>query len=226
MLRRELGLEFGTKKARKAIESSAAYNTPATARSTFTTSNADKNNDDDDNDHGASQTQTESYPPSTQKSLRHTDPLAAAILESMDRTEAHLPTREDMQAESDAAKPRPRANLDAQTRADVYPVESLVAEEELCAMIVKDWLDAVRNGQEVMQSSKFVARRLIHVAQKDDVQSLRLLKYISTLRDFYAALKPQRGGGRKLPIREQLKNKTAQNNYILDSILRRFTNGR
>ena len=221
MLRRELGLEFGTKKAKKAIETNS-QNTHA-ARSGIGTDIADDNNDNDDND-DASPTQPQT--PSTHKSLRQTDPLAAAILDSMDKSEAHMPTREDMQAASDAAKPRPQANLDAQTPAQVYPIENLIADDDLHAMTVKDWLDAIRNGQEVVQSSKFVARRLTHVAQKNDIQALRLLKYISTLRDFFAALKKtMRGGGRKLPPREQLKDKTGVNNYILDSIRRRFTNG-
>ena len=216
MLRRELGLEFGTKKAKKAIESNS-QNTPATARSDI-----DAEIDDDDDDDDTTPTELQS---THNKSLRQTDPLAAAILDSMDKSEAHMPTREDMQAASDAAKPRPQANLDAQTPAEVYPIRNLIAQEDLQAMTVKDWLDAIRNGQEVVQSSKFVARRLTHIAQKDDVLSLRLLKYISTLRDFYAALKLIRGGGRKLPAREQLKDKIGVNNYILDSIRGQFTTG-
>ena len=221
MLRQELGLEFGTKRAKKVIEANL-QTTPAPPR----TSMADDNDRDDEHDVNSddSQTQTEP-PPSAQRSLRQTDPLAAAILETMDRADVHMPSREDMQIASDAVKPRPRANLEAQTAAEVYPVDNLVGEEELSAMVVKDWLDAIRNGQEVMQSSKFVARRLMHVAQRNDVRSLRLLKYITTLRDFYAALKPMRGGGRKLPVREQLKSKTGANNYVLDCIRERFTNG-
>ena len=136
-----------------------------------------------------------------------------------------MPTREDMQAASDATKPRPRPNFEAQTPAQVYPIESLVAEDELHAMAVRDWLDAARDGQEVLQSSKFVARRLVHVAQENDVQLIKLLKYISTLQNFYAALKPLRGGGRRLPAREQLKSKTGVNYYVLDGIRGRFTNG-
>ena len=218
MLRKELGLEFGTKRARKVIEANI-QTTPAHPRSPIAGHDEHGVNSDD------SQTQTEPPPPSTQRSLRHTDPLAAAILETMDRTEAHMPSREDMQIASDAAKPRPRANLEAQTPAEVYPIEHLVEEEELRAMMVKDWLDAIQKGNEVVQSSKFVARRLMHVAQKNDVQTLRLLKYISTLRDFHAALKPLKGGGRKLPRREQLKEKTGVNSYVLDCVRRRFTNG-
>ena len=223
MLRRELGLEFGTKKAKKVIEANT-QNTLASPQSPIAAGPATDYDNDNDSNSNASQTQTEP-PPSTQRSLRRTDPLAAVILESMDKKDAHMPSREDMQTASDAAKPRPRANLEAQAPAKVYSIDSLIAEEELHAMMVKDWLDAIRNGQEVMQSSKFVARRLAHVAQKNDLQSLRLLKYISTLRDFYAALKPLRGGGRKLPMREQLKNKTGVNNYVLDCIRGRYTNG-
>ena len=195
-LRRSLGMEFGTKKAKKAI---AALTDNAISPRKPTTSAGPE---------GQSR-----------------DALATAVLESMASSTAGMPTREDIQAAVDEAKPRPKPNMDATSPAEVYPLDSLISSEERAAMHVTDWLYAVQNNQVIKCSSRFVANRLQSIASSNDVSRLKVLRYILAIIDFNAALKPLRGGGKKLPLRDDLKKKFGIPDVVLNSMKRKFTAG-
>ena len=155
------------------------------------------------------------------------DPLTAAIISSMEKTDAHmhLPTRQDLQAQSDASKPRPYANMDATSPAEVYPLETLMTEDEMQAMLVQDWIESVRAGKDVVLESKFAARRLHKAAGREDMRTLKILKYITVLKKFHVILHPLKDGGRKVPGKEQLRRKVDASEFALDSLRLRFTNG-
>jgi len=191
-LRRSLGMEFGTKKAKKAI---------------------------------AALTDNAISPRKSTTSAQSNDPLATAVLESMASSTAGMPTREDIQAAVDEAKPRPKPNMDATSPAEVYPLDSLISREERVTIQVTDWLYAVQNNEVIKTSSRYVANRLQSIASSNDISRLKALRYILAIVDFNAALKPLRGGGKKLPQRDDLKKKVGISDAVLDGMKRKFAAG-
>ena len=119
-------------------------------------------------------------------------------------------TREDLQTEADAAKPRPKANTDAKTPSEVYSIADLVGGKEgLRLMNVKEWIDVVDAGGEVLVKSRFVAERVEPVIQSGDIRKLKGLRYLLLLIEFFQALKSGRvsGSERKVPKDEELAKK-------------------
>ncbi len=63
--------------------------------------------------------------------------------------------------------------------------------------------------------------------REEDVVKLKVLKYLLLLLDFHAALKP--GGKtvfRKLPLRDTLREKLGAEDFLVDTIRKRFATGR
>ena len=121
-------------------------------------------------------------------------------------------TREDLQTEADAAKPRPKANPNAKTPSEVYDIAELVGGKEgLRLMNVKEWIDIVDTGGEVLVKSRFVAERVESVIQGGDIRKLKGLRYLLLLIEFYLALKSGRvsKSERKVPKDEELAEKLA-----------------
>lgn len=193
-LRQSLGMEFGTKKAKRAI-AAMTENAISPRKSAA------------DGDQGVPDART------------------SAVLESI--ATSGMLSREDMQAEVDEAKPRPKPNLEASTPADVYPLDTLITREERMALQVNDWIQAVAANQAIETPSRFVANRVEALASKKEIAvKLRALKYILALVSFNAALKPTRSGGRKLPPREDLKKKLSHlPPTLVESIKRKFAAG-
>ena len=99
-----------------------------------------------------------------------------------------------MQAEADNAKPRPKANLQAETPAEVYSIEELVGGKEVMRMVgVKDWVDTVESESEILVKSRFVAQRVEAVVRSGNVRKMKGLRYLLLLIEWYLALKPARG---------------------------------
>lgn len=175
--RNALGLAFGTKKSKKAIQS--------------LTTNA------------ITSSQGRQNPTTSSSSPPPLDPLASAVLSTMPATTSTTATTSDQAAELEAAKPRPKANLDAQTPQEVYDPNVLAGGADVLAKIkVKDWIDAVKAGRDVPLPSLYVAKRIPSVVGTGkDVPRLRLLKYVFLLLRWYKALKPAQGKkrGRMVP---------------------------
>ena len=197
--RNSLGLAFGTKKSQKAIRSLTAN---AIQASPSKSSSKD-------------QTKTK------------LDPIASAVVSSMAASTSSMPTREEMQADIDEAKPCPRPHLDAETPAEVYPVEELVGGViMLQAMGVKEWIDKVKAGQDVQTKSMFVARRLKGIAESGDVKKLKTLRYLLLLVEWYKSLKPGSKQGRWIPKLEEVPDMvTGWGSDIVNTLARRFADG-
>lgn len=186
-------MEFGTKKAKRAIEA-MIENTISPRKSA------------NEGDQGALDARTK------------------AILESLNLS--GMPSKEEMQAKVDEAKPRPKPNLNAETPADVYPLDTLITREERMALQVSDWIAAVAANESIETPSRFVANRVQTLASQKDTIKLRALKYILAITTFNLALKPTRQGGRKLPPRDELKKKLAHlPPMLLESLKRKFAVG-
>ncbi|KAK4693686.1 DNA-directed RNA polymerase I subunit RPA49, partial [Lecanoromycetidae sp. Uapishka_2] len=195
--RSNLGLAFGTKKSQKAIR---ALTTNAIQAS------PSKPNNNDIPAH----------------SLAH-DPLASAVVSSMPSASS-MPTRDEMQAEVDMHKPRPKANLDAETPGDVYPTEELVGGlNVLRTTSVKEWIDKVKAGEDIQTKSLFVSRRLRAEVQSGDVKRIKTLKYLLLLVEWFRGLKPINKGGLRVPKMEDMAELVSVwGNEIVAGVGRRF----
>ncbi len=116
-----------------------------------------------------------------------------------------MPTRDEMQAEIDEGKPRPKPNMEASTVAEVYPLEQLVGGETVLAgMGVKDWIDTIKAGGDVQIKSRFVARRLRAIVESGHVKQVKALRYLLLLIEWFTGLKPGPKSARKVPKLEEM----------------------
>ncbi|EON65961.1 hypothetical protein W97_05203 [Coniosporium apollinis CBS 100218] len=192
-LKQDLGMTFGTKKAKKAIAS--------------ITENAISQ--------GAGGGPGGKAPVGS---------VAAAVVDAMAAATAAMPTRDEMQADIDTTKPRPTPNTNATTPAEVYTLESLVGADTVREIKVKDWLDAVKENQDVKTSSRFVSRRLETVAKIPDIKKLKALKYILLLIDFHNVLKSAgKDGGKKLPQADDMAKKLGGYGALVNGAKRNFS---
>lgn len=135
-----------------------------------------------------------------------------------------VPTREDLQAVADEVKPRPKPNLDAESPADVYKVEDLVGLDTLRTLSVRNWQEAVKKGEDVKTSSRFVSRRLVRIVKTDDVRKLKALRFLLLLLDWNGALRVLPRGGKKFPGKEIIKKAVGPEigEGMLEVITKRF----
>lgn len=117
------------------------------------------------------------------------------------------PSAEDKQQALIETKPIPKPNLEAKTPAEVYPVELLVGDHALRNMAVKDWIDKVEAGEEIITKSRFVSGRVVRVVKTGDVKMVKALKYLLLLLEWYLCFKPSRNlnsRGTRVPKTEAL----------------------
>ncbi|KAL8947583.1 MAG: hypothetical protein Q9222_006151 [Ikaeria aurantiellina] len=156
------------------------------------------------------------------------DPIASAVVSSMAATSSSMPSREDLQTQADESHPRPQPNLEAEKPADVYPVDQVVGSTILRQMAVKTWQEAVTNGEEILTKSRFVSHRVQKLVEEEDVRRLKTLKYLLLLLEWYGSLLPasKRGGARKIPDREKLREKLGSwGSSLVDAVADRFSEG-
>lgn len=198
--RSNLGLAFGTKKSQKAIRA--------------LTANAIQASPSRPRDHDS---------PSSNFALGS---LASAVISSMPSVSS-MPTREELQADIDQHKPRPKANLDAETAMDVYSVEELVGSVNVLRTIgVKEWIDKVKAGQDVPTKSMFVAARLKPEVQGGDVKRIKTLRYLLLLVEWFKGLKPVGRGGLRVPKMEGMSELVlGWGSEVVADVGRRFAEG-
>jgi DNA-directed RNA polymerase I subunit RPA49 len=194
-LRNTLGQTFGTKKARKAI---------------------------------ASVTENAISPDKSARNLAANgttklDSASAAMLANMAEATAGMSTREQLERAVDAAKPRPKANLETKDITEVYTIDTLIGVDTMKLIPVRQWQKDMKDKKEVMVTSRFVANRLRKFA--DQVEKLKMLRYMLLLTDFYNATRPTRGG-RSLPRRDELKTILGEMpEGVLEGVKRKFADG-
>ena len=167
---------------------------------------------------------TENAIASPSKSSSKNNDITSAVLESMSQTASSIPTREELQASIDEAKPRPQANIDAKTPGEVYTIEDLVGIEALRILGVKGWQDAIGKGEDVQTSSKFVARRLVKVVKSNDVRRLKALRFVLVMLDWFGCMKEAGKGMKKLPKREDTRAAVGEGipDSVIEGLRKRF----
>jgi len=142
----------------------------------------------------------------------------------MSQVTSSMPTREELQAAVDDAKPRPKAHLEAKTPADVYKIEDLVGTETLGALSVRQWQDTTKAGKAIDTHSRFVSHRLVNVVQSEDVKRLKALRYVLLMLDWYGCLKPGQKGAKKLPQREDIRKAVGEDipDFLIEGLRKKF----
>ena len=192
-MRNDLGQTFGTKKSKKAI---------------------------------ASLTENAISKPRTAAELANTEPVkhdavTAAMLRIMTEVTSGMATKDELQAVVDESKPRPKANLQAESPKDVYTISELVGSEIMKVIPVKEWQDSVKAKQQIITSSKFVSDRIQLVSTS--VHKLKVLRYLLAILEFYGATTPRRGV-RGLPKKDELrKAMPGIPEAVVGNILRKFS---
>jgi DNA-directed RNA polymerase I subunit RPA49 len=194
--RNVLGQTFGTKKARKAI---------------------------------ASVTENAISPDKSARKLANgqapkLEGAAAAIIANMAEATKGMSSRDELAKAADAAKPRPKANEDAIVINDVYTVDSLIGEETMKLIPVRQWQDAIKKRQEFPLSSRYVSTRLV-TTRWDSVERLKTLRYMLLLLDIYnksALTKSIRKWPSRLDLKELMGDMPEA---VLEGVKRKFTNG-
>lgn len=146
-----------------------------------------------------------------------TNAVEAALLSSMPVDSLSVADKEKaVQAEIQAAKPLPQANLSASHPSDVYPLDVLVAGGVSTLRQlpnIKEWQDAVAAGGEVRVASRYVVNRVHAVAESGNITHLQILRYILLLLEFARCLRgggkvggaPLAPGSKRLPPRDDLR---------------------
>lgn len=194
--RNRLGLAFGTKKSKKAIKNltvNAINASPAKPKT---------NAEDEDEP-------------------KKLDAMSEAIISSMPE-QSSMPTREELQEQSNKQKPIPTPHLDATNPSDVYPVAELVGGEHVLRKLqVKDWMDKLKAGEDVQTRVSFVAWRLTKVANSGDVLKMRVLRYICLLVGWWHCLK--RGRLWRVPKLEEMKHLGEFGTDLVEGLKSRFS---
>ena len=209
VLRQQLGEAFGSKKTKKAI---ASKQENAIIRGEL----------------------RDTSTPS--KGRGRPDLARTVLLESLEAATAGTATREEMQAELDKVKPRPKANPAASNVEEVYSLNEVVGGETMQVVSVQDWLDAARTERRIEIESQFVRCRLRKIATRaiserrsgEDtgaVARLKALRYILLLLNVVGAAKSMGGKNvaKALPEQNELRRVTDVSDFLLESVVRNFT---
>lgn len=186
--RRALGMEFGTKKAKKAIAQNADNRVIA-----------------------------------SEKKQGKPDSAASAVLSMLEASVAEAPTTEAMQAETNAAKPRPKHNPDAKTPQEAYTIPDVVGEDMMRILKVKPWVDAVDADEEIKVESQFVIKRIVPLVEEDQIAMLKVTKYILVLVKFLDACTVKGKAMRRIPKRDELREKMRESDDVINKLIDRFT---
>ncbi|EAQ89114.1 hypothetical protein CHGG_05733 [Chaetomium globosum CBS 148.51] len=149
-----------------------------------------------------------------------------ALVYTIRESSQHMATREELQAAVDLARPVPRGNFDADEIQDVYVPAEIIGAEVLNAIPVMDWQEQVRNSEPVQVPARFVAHRIVRVAgNEDDVQRLKLLRYLLWVITLWTTTKPGRERGTKsIARRDDLRETLAPApEVVIENIRRKFS---
>jgi DNA-directed RNA polymerase I subunit RPA49 len=132
------------------------------------------------------------------------DAAAQAMIASMAKDTEGMATRDQLAAQADASKPRPKADLSATDIKDVYTIDNLIGVEILKVVPVLDWQQTMKAKKEIIVTSEYVANRIQKVSSNPE--KLRILRYLLLLINLHISSKVNRFGNTKtLPKREEMK---------------------
>jgi DNA-directed RNA polymerase I subunit RPA49 len=154
------------------------------------------------------------------------DNSTRAILGSVGEIASTMTSREDLQAIVDAAKPVPKANLEADEIQDVYDPKNIIGSDILNLVPIREWQEKAKHKDSIQVSSRYVAARVNAIASSEEsVTRLRVLRYLYFVLLFWLHTKPGRQRDtRQLPPREKLKEALQPApEAVIENIRRKFS---
>jgi DNA-directed RNA polymerase I subunit RPA49 len=152
-----------------------------------------------------------------------TDNVAAAVLGSMSATTAQMPTVAEQNAVMEDSKPRPKPNMDAKIPAEVYPISTLIGNEMMAAINVKDWVEATQAKVGVKLRHRYVANRIAAVVAEKDIKKLKVLRFIHVLMKFKDTLNQKsKKEASRLPQRDKLLEAMKESAPLVDAVKQKF----
>jgi len=150
-----------------------------------------------------------------------------AVVNSIKDSTRDMATQEELQAAVDQARPVPRANLDADEIQDVYRPRDIIGSEVLKAIPILDWQEAAKSLQNIVCASRYVANRIVRVANNEDaVQRLKVLRYMMWVIIFWHSARPGKMGTMSVGKREILRdNMVGAPEIVIENIRRKFSDG-
>ncbi len=134
-----------------------------------------------------------------------------------------------MQKTVEEARPGPKPNLQAETAAEVYPLEELVGLDVLRILAVRDWQEKITKGEDIPTRSRFVSARVREVIKSGNVQEMKALNYLLLLVQWYHCLsssKKQRGVKELPPATIEAEAMDGASEEVRESIRVRFADGK
>lgn len=153
------------------------------------------------------------------------DAGAAAVIASMQAATAGMSTRDELSAVADAAKPRPKANLEATELKDVYTIDDLIGDEVFKTIPVIDWQTNTRKQKAMQVHSRWAAPLITTVVE--NTMKLKCLRYIHIMIAMHKGLtEAKRGGTKSLPDRDTMRKIDGGiPESVVESIKRKFSTG-
>lgn len=133
-----------------------------------------------------------------------------------------------MKKTAEEARPGPKPHLQAETPAEVYPLEELVGLDLLRILAVRDWQEKVAAGEDIVTKSRYVSGRVREVVKSGNVREIKALKYLLLLVEWYHCLKSiKQRGAKELPPTAVLAKAIDGTSEELREIIRvRFAEGK
>ncbi|KAK3322491.1 RNA polymerase I associated factor, A49-like protein [Apodospora peruviana] len=152
-----------------------------------------------------------------------------AVMDSIMDATQNMATKEELQAAADQSRPVPRGNLDAEEIQDVYVPAEIIGSEVLNAIPIMDWQEKGRTSEPVNAPSRFVAHRVMRVAQLESggVLRLKVLRYLLWLIVLYnTAERGKERGTKRIAQRDHLRQSMAPApDVVIENIRRKFSDG-
>lgn len=150
--------------------------------------------------------------------------LTTSIISQVGEATKSIPTTAQLGAQLLEARPIPPPNKDATRPEDVYNLDDVISVEEWDALWVREWekgeIGGIRSSYVRTRVTRLHASKEAQAAaSKAHSKSLKILKYISHLVEFYQF--QFRGRGR-LPAMERAKKALGIDQVLVESFFGRF----
>lgn len=145
----------------------------------------------------------------------------------MDGSAPSALAREQEKHAIEEAKPGPKPHMQAETPADVYPLEELVGLDVLRVLPVRDWQESLEADEDILTTSRFVSGRMRATVSSGNVRIIKALKYLLLLVQWYHCLKPGPRGTKKLPSGKEMGADIGEiREDLREEMRRRFADGK
>ncbi|KAF8468838.1 RNA polymerase I associated factor, A49-like protein [Kalaharituber pfeilii] len=157
--------------------------------------------------------------------------VTTSIVSQIGENTESMPTREDLdKAHEEKMLLPPHKTEGITSPAEVYRLEDVVSKEELDVLWVQDWYEMGKSGVVQVPNNSHVTNRiaklgLVKTPNATNTRKLKLLKYISILRNFYTFLTNRAESERLLLTGKEIEIRHRLNisSDLLSILLKKYT---